>query len=73
MANMSYCKFENTLSALKQCADGWQEESNNPREIKSRKFLIELMVELLQEEGYEVNTPDTIDENYIEGSEMSVY
>ncbi len=58
MSNMDYCKFENTLNALRQCADGWDEEVKGDREIKARKRLIELMVDLLAEEGYEVEKED---------------
>lgn len=52
--NMSYCKFENTLEALKQCADEWNEQVESKAEIKSKKELIQLMVEILQSEGYEI-------------------
>ena len=69
--NMDYCKLENTLSALKQCADDWQEESNSPCEIKSKKFLIELMAELLNEEGYEINDPSIV-EDYPDSREMTI-
>ena len=69
--NMDYCKFENTLSALIQCADNWQEESNSSREILSKKSLIELMAELLNEEGYEINDPAIV-EDYPDGREMTI-
>ena len=56
--DMDYCKFENTLWALRQCADGWDRESNNSREIKSKQLLIELMIDLLNQEGYEIDQTD---------------
>lgn len=55
--NMSYCKFENTLAALNECAYEWEEVSNE-REIKAKQRLIQLMVDLLVEEGYEVEEED---------------
>ena len=58
--NMSYCKFENTLAALNECAYDW-DECSNEREVKAKQRLIELMVDLLNEEGYEIEEPDTDD------------
>ena len=58
--NMDYCKFENTLLALRQCANGWDEEVEGDREIKSKDELIELMIELLCEEGYEIEDPQEV-------------
>ena len=55
--NMSYCKFENTLSALRQCEDEWNEVESDS-EKKSKERLIQLMVELLESEGYEVEMED---------------
>jgi hypothetical protein len=55
---MDYCKFENTLLALRQCADGWDEEVKGDREISAKQRLIELMVDLLNEEGYEIDQVD---------------
>jgi hypothetical protein len=54
---MDYCKFENTLSALRQCADGWDEEVKGS-EAKAKQKLIELMIDLLNEEGYEIDQVD---------------
>lgn len=51
--NMSYCKFENTLAALQQCAEEWSEAESNS-ESESKKRLIQLMVELLESEGYKI-------------------
>lgn len=51
--NMDYCKFENTLAALRQCADGWDEEVKGS-EAKAKQKMIELMIDLLNEEGYEI-------------------
>jgi hypothetical protein len=49
--NMDYCKFKNTLSALRQCADGWDEEVKG-NEAQAKQEMIELMIDLLNEEGY---------------------
>ena len=46
MTNMDYCKFENALSALRQCADRWDEEVEGS-ESDARQKLVELMIDLL--------------------------
>jgi hypothetical protein len=46
MTNMDYCRFENALSALRQCADRWDEEVEGS-ESDARQKLIELMIDLL--------------------------
>lgn len=48
MQNMSYCRFENTLAALRECQDALNEAGNNPLdglneyELKAAKQLIKL-------------------------------
>jgi hypothetical protein len=52
MANMSYCRFENTLGDVKDCVNALRHgeiESNG--EKKKAKALLELMAEFLLEEG----------------------
>lgn len=41
MANMGYCRFENTLRDLRECYDHLDDELSD-REIKYRRRLIEL-------------------------------
>lgn len=55
--NMSYCKFENTLAALQECAEDWDNPSDE-REVKAKKKLIALMAKLLKDEGFEINKGD---------------
>jgi len=42
MANMSYCRFENTLSDLRDCYRNIDETDLSRTEIAARKELIEL-------------------------------
>ena len=58
MANMSYCRFENTLSDLKDCFDNIEYEAENERDERARKkmilFLLEqadIIEELVEEVG----------------------
>ena len=44
---MSYCKFQNTLEALRQCRDDMKAESRE--EKLARKKLLELCAELTEE------------------------
>lgn len=54
MANMSYCRFENTLRDLKDCMhalrDGEAENSDlSPHERWAKKELLELVEEMAEE------------------------
>ena len=40
MANMSYCRFENTLNDLVDCFQNISEEAENMRDERSRKQMI---------------------------------
>jgi hypothetical protein len=53
MANMSYCKFENTYSDLRQC---WEEfdDANSESEKKARKAIIKLCKKIVEDYGEEV-------------------
>lgn len=42
MANMSYCRFENTLSDLRDCYRSIDDTDLSEREARFRKNLIEL-------------------------------
>jgi hypothetical protein len=42
MANMSYCRFENTLSDLLDCYDSLDEDVVSKSEIRAREKLIRL-------------------------------
>jgi hypothetical protein len=40
MANMSYCRFRNTLTDLKDCYDNLWDEDLSPEEERARERLI---------------------------------
>ncbi len=54
MANMSYCRFQNTLLALQDC-NGWLEESElhelSLDEARAAARLIDLCEEITDEQG----------------------
>ena len=53
--NMDYCKFENTLAALKQCHESFDEiEDLNEYEIPARKKLIKLCCDIADDYRDEV-------------------
>ena len=45
MANMSYCRFENTFNDLIDCFDNIWEEAENMRDERFRKSMIRLLHE----------------------------
>lgn len=52
MANMSYCRHENTLNDLRDVWEKWDdfdEEDSNPDEIRAREQLRELVLEMAEE------------------------
>lgn len=62
MSNMSYCRFENTLRDLIDCADNMDEQDLSAYEEKARKNMIKLCVEIALDYGYEVGR-DIIEED----------
>ena len=56
--NMDYCKYENTLRALQQCARDWKTKLSSDTEIKAKRALIDLMAQLLENDGYEIEEPE---------------
>lgn len=48
--NMSYCRFENTLAALRDCYDSMDEDVSES-EATARQKLIELCAEIAAEYG----------------------
>lgn len=53
MANMSYCRFENTLSDLKDCYEHIEDRTLGEREDQCRKRLIQLCNRIASEFNYE--------------------
>lgn len=51
MANMSYCRFENTASDLYDCKEALEVEEDSPYEAAARKELIQLCVEIARDYG----------------------
>ena len=50
---MDYCKYRNTLVALRQCAKEWEEDHAglSQDELKAKKSLIQLMATLIEMES----------------------
>jgi hypothetical protein len=45
MANMSYCRFQNTLNDLVDCINNIHEEADNMRDEQARKQMIRFLFE----------------------------
>ena len=58
MANMSYCRFENTYNDLIDCIENMDYEAGNERDELYRKRLIELMIDTV-ESGHAEEVLDT--------------
>ena len=54
MANMSYCRFENTLDDLEDCYEHMDVELLNDSEIDARKHLIKLCIDIVDNYKHEV-------------------
>ncbi len=49
MANMSYCRFENTYHDLIDCFDNIWNEAENERDERYRKYMIQLLKDRIDE------------------------
>jgi len=49
MANMSYCRFQNTLNDLKDCYYNMDSNSLSKEEFEARKRMIELCRDIVDE------------------------
>ena len=49
MSNMSYCRFQNTLSDLQDCADYITDDSLSHEEEKARERLVDVCRAILDE------------------------
>lgn len=58
MPNMSYCRFENTLGDLEDCAEHITDANLSETEARARRRLIEVAANLLEEVGVEVDRAD---------------
>ena len=52
MANMSYCRFENTLKDLRDCCNNMDSDDLSQSEFYARKQMIELCMSLASEYVY---------------------
>lgn len=57
MANMGYCRHENTESDLRQVANEWDdyEQGSSSYEDKAREQIVKHCISILENEGYEVS------------------
>lgn len=58
MSNMSYCRFENTLKDLQDCADHMSDADISVSEKKARKQLIEVCREIIDNEDDPIEDED---------------
>jgi hypothetical protein len=54
MGNMNYCRFENTSHDLQDCLDHMDESDLGESEIRARKHIIVLCVDIALDYGKEV-------------------
>ena len=64
MANMSYCRFENTYKDLVDCIENLLEPAENERDERFRKSLIELMIETVESGEAEEALEAELDEEF---------
>jgi hypothetical protein len=53
MPSMSYCRFEETLEGLRDCADHMNDRGLGPEEERAREQLLKLCYEVTKEFGPE--------------------
>jgi len=52
MSNMSYCRFRNTLSDLRDCFDNWEDiEPENTEELQAQARLLKLCIQVARNYG----------------------
>lgn len=69
MSNMSYCRFRNTLSDLRDCANNFMDDDLSVEEHNARSLLIIEMANIFDEIGVELVRED-IDETLIKRKEI---
>lgn len=56
MSNMSYCRFQNTLSDLADCAEAVEaREELSREESRARRYLFGLMANMMEEIGVTID------------------
>ena len=53
MANMGYCRWQNTLGDLQDCEENWEKELSE-EEASAKRELLELAWDLLERSGFTV-------------------
>lgn len=66
MSNMSYCRFRNTLSDLRDCANNFYDDELSPEEHNARRSLIQEMLDILDGIGAEIDEDFLEDHEYME-------
>lgn len=51
MANMAYCRFQNTLNDLRDCYDNLDDSDLSEEEEKARKVLIRVCEDIVNDYG----------------------
>ena len=63
MSNMSYCRFENTVSDLEDCVESWSDGVSSKDEARARQRLVEVAEELLSLYRSDREMVDTLELN----------
>ena len=74
MSNMSYCRFENTLGDLRDCAQNLgAEKPLSVDEARARKFLVRICAEILQDLDLidEMPSRESIDKALVEADGLA--
>lgn len=58
MANMSYCRWQNTLRDLRDCAENLSDNDLSDEERRARNKMFDLMRDMLEERGYTIEEPE---------------
>ena len=66
MGNMSYCRFENTVSDLEDCFDHFGDDVTGPEEI-ARRQMIRLCADIALDYGHEIGKEFAWLQTYREG------
>lgn len=64
MANMSYCRFQNTVSDLRDCDDNRNDSDLSYNEAMARSRLIKLCVQIADDYRDELDEPLPTREQY---------
>ncbi len=51
MANMSYCRFENTAGDLRDCVEHMEDKLDSRSEIHARRRIVEMAMSIVEEFG----------------------